>query len=193
MAVTIELLMVADKEITNLADVPARWGAFLDANWSGAESGQDHRLRRSMGIRNVWSDVDFVLRAEQPMAELPLGFLLAKGCILANVVETHRLDVGAEVVQWNEYDNDLFGYGSPPEAFFSDEVRRISHALDSVNDEWIRNAFDPDQLVPAAERDEFTASDFEARVQDCQEVLRELKPFISRTANSGLGLVRFTW
>lgn len=192
MSVTAELLMVSDTEIAELVRKPARWADFLEKNWSSAESGKASDLRRSMGVRNIWTEVAAVLRGARPSECLPLGFLTAGKRIIANVIESHRLEVGNEIIQWNDYDNDLFGYG-PPSAFVFSEIAQIKKALEPVDDDWVRKSFDPDQLVSAAERERLTASDLEERVRECQQKADELKHFISRAAARETGLVQFHW
>ena len=192
MGIALELLMVSDKEIADLLDRPAAMKAFLDEKWSGAESSKGHEVRRSISIRNIYSDVHALLKCEPPARELPVGFIEGYGRIIGNVVRANKLDTGDEIIQWNEYDNDFFGYG-PPSAFFSNEVSQIRDALAQVDDEWVRKAFDPDRLLSANERERFTPADFAERVQACQESIGELKLFISRSASAGAGVVQFLW
>ncbi len=192
MSVTVELLMVGDKDIAELVRKPEKWAEFLEKNWSGAESSKAADRRRSVGVRNIPTEVAAVLQGARSTECLPPGFLAIGKRVLANVVETHALEVGDEVVRWNEYDNDLFGYG-PPSAFISQEVLQIREALEPVDDAWVQMAFDPAELVSNAERENLTASDLEERVKACQQAVRELRLFIVRAAASKVGLVQFHW
>lgn len=188
MGITLELLMVTDGDIEALIRKPKSARAFIDSAWGvGSE---DLQTRRSMGIRYIFDRIDYVLQAGAPAAQLPLGFLQADEHIIGKVKKVHRLTIGDEVVQWNEYEGEYYG---PPSGFRSDRVSEIHQALAPVNDGWVRNAYNPDDLTSENERQRLTPSDHDARIQECQEVVRELKIFISRAASAQMGLIRYIW
>lgn len=189
MGIALELLMVTDKDISDLLRMPAGMSSFLETNWSPDESQKERDARHSLSIWNIYDEVDFVLRAGRPDGELPLGFLQARPRLIKNTVEHHRMEIGGEIVEW---DQDEMEYG-PPYALLSDEVTQVSDALGPVDDEWVQKAYDPDQVMSANARERLTPSDLDERIRACQESVRELRQFILQTAAKGLGLILFLW
>jgi hypothetical protein len=143
MGIALELLMTTDDDVTALLRAPRTIGAFLKENWSGNESEKDLEARRSMSICRVFLEIDGVLLAGRPAGQFPLGFLQGAGHVLGQVKRTRQKDD----VAWRECeDENSFPYG-PPDAFLAKQVAEIHDALASVNDEWVRNAYDPEALL----------------------------------------------
>lgn len=190
MGITLELLMVADADLNALLQKPQNARTFIRKTWSDQTS---ESRDRSFGIKNEWSQVNYVLRAGVPAQETPLGFLEADERIVGKVKRVRRMKVGDETVQWNEYEREGdFEYG-PPSALLAARVAEINRALTPVDDERVRAAYNIDQLTTEAERGRLTAADYEERIRYCQETVQELKAFIRRTANAQLGLLRYVW
>jgi len=196
MGIALELLMARDEDIATLVRKPKQTRAVIDKNWSGAESEKDHQARRSMSIWRTFGELDYVLRAGRPQGELPLGFLGADGHVLGKVKRTRRIHVGDKVVEYPEYENEKDFYNGPPSAFLSNQVAEVNHALGQVDDDWIKRAYNPDDLIapitleaPAFDLDQHVRE----HVQACQEITCELKAFIARAARDEMGLIRFHW
>lgn len=190
MGITLELLMITDRDIEALTRKPKDARAFIKR---GGEFETGLQKRRSMGIGHIFDRIDYVLRAGRSPDALPLGFLQADGQLIGKVKRIVRFRVGDEIVRYPEYQyEDDFHYG-PPHAFFSAQVVEIAHALDPVDNIWVRQAYNPDDLYDEAERQRLTPSDHDARIEECQEIVRELKAFISRAASSQMGLIRYIW
>jgi hypothetical protein len=182
--------MIVDGDLDALLRKPKNARAFIKK--SLAKDAPESQAR-SFGIKGIYFDVDYVLRAGRPPEQLPLGFLQAEGHIVGQVKRVRRMKVGDEIVQWNEYNTEDDFYYGPPSAFRSERVAEINQALAQVSDEWVRTAYNVDDLTSEAERGRLTAADYDARIQWCQEAVRELKVFIARAASAEMGLLRYLW
>ena len=116
-----------------------------------------------------WHGIHYLLTKTAWEGEPPLNFLVLGG------EEVGNIDVG---------------YGTA-RAFRSDDVRRIDEALEHINKETLRTRFDPSDMTRLEIYPEIWDRDpaDDDTFGYCVEYFDDLKKFIARTTEAGLGMV----